>query len=72
MRSKWARTRENIQVNDVVLIADDDAPRGKWPLGLVVEVETSPDGLVRAAKVRTNDKVKRRPINKLVFLEHHG
>ena len=47
-------------------------PRGKWPLGLVVEVETSPDGLVRAAKVRTNDKVKRRPINKLVFLEHHS
>ena len=71
VRSKWARARENIQVNDVVLVADDEAPRGKWPLGLVVEVETSPDGLVRAAKVRTNNKVKRRPINKLVFLEHH-
>ena len=26
VRSKWARTRENIQVNDGVLIADDDAP----------------------------------------------
>ena len=71
VRSKWTRTKENIQVNDVVLVADEDVPRGKWPLGLVVEVETSPDGLVRAAKVRTNDKVKRRPINKLVFLEHH-
>ena len=71
MRSKWTRTKENIQVNDVVLVADEDVPREKWPLGLVVEVETSPDGLVRAAKVRTNDKVKRRPINKLVILEHH-
>ena len=71
VRSKWARTKENIRINDVVLVADDDAPRGKWPLGIVVEVETSSDGLVRSAKVRTNNKVKRRPINKLVFLEHH-
>jgi hypothetical protein len=52
-------------------MAEDDLPRGQWPLGIVVELEYSADGLVRAASVRSGNKVKRRPVNKLVFLEHH-
>jgi hypothetical protein len=62
---------ENLKVNDVVLVADEDTARGQWPLGLVTAIEHSSDGLVRAATVRCKDKEKRRPIHKLVFLEHH-
>ena len=64
--------KENLKVNDIVLVADEDTQRGKWPLGIITDVEVSPDGLVRAALVRFNGKEKRRPINKLVFLEHHS
>ena len=71
-RTKWTTVKENLQVNDVVLVADEDTPRGKWPLGIITDVELSSDGLVRAALVRVNGKEKRRPISKLVFLEHHS
>ena len=71
-RTKWTSVKENLKVNDIVLVADEDTPRGKWPLGIITDVELSSDGLVRAAVVRVNGKEKRRPINKLVFLEHHS
>ena len=70
-RSKWTSAKDNLVVNDVVLVMDDDSPRGQWPLGLVVNVEKSNDGLVRAAEVRAKGKIKRRPVTKLVFLERH-
>ena len=70
-RSKWATVQDNIKINDVVLVIDEDSPRGQWPLGLVLSVEKASDGLVRAAEVRCNGKKKRRPITKLVFLERH-
>ena len=59
-------------MNDIVLVADEETTRGKWPLGIITAVEQSADGLVRAAIVRVNGKEKRRPINKLVFLERHS
>ena len=71
VRSKWSTTKENLRVNNIVLVADYDTPRGQWPLGIIVEVKLSSDNLVRAATVRCNGKEKRRPIHKLVFLEHH-
>ena len=39
--------------------------------GVVINAEQSFDGLVRAADVRFNGKIKRRPVTKLVFLERH-
>ena len=71
VRRKWTTEKENLKRGDVVLVAEEDTARGKWPLGVVTGVEVSADGLVRAATVRTNDKEKRRPIHKLVLLERH-
>ena len=70
-RSKWSTVKDNIKVDDVVLVVEDDSARGQWPLGLVVKTEQSTDGLVRAAEVRFNGKTKRRPVTKLVLLERH-
>jgi hypothetical protein len=39
------------------LLADDNYPRGSWPLALVVETYAGADGLVRVAKVRTSSTV---------------
>ena len=40
-RQKWQVQQKNFAVDDVVLVYDEHTPRGKWPLGRVVE--TYPD-----------------------------
>ena len=71
VRQKWQDKKDSLQVNDVVLVAEEDLPRGQWPLGIVQSVEKSADDLVRAATVKVKNSVKRRAINKLVLLERH-
>ncbi|KAI8503729.1 hypothetical protein Bbelb_187000 [Branchiostoma belcheri] len=47
-----------------VLEEDENTPRGRWPLGRVIEVTCSSDGLVRRAKVKTQCSVLERPVVK--------
>ena len=68
-RNKWQREQRNVKVGDVVLIMDENTPRGIWPMGQVVEVNEGRDGLVRSARVRTKSTELVRPITKLVVLE---
>ena len=70
-RQKWVKERPPLRVGDIVLVMDDDAKRGRWPLGLVVETVVSQDGIIRSVKVKTGDNIKLRPADRLVFLEHH-
>jgi hypothetical protein len=67
--SKWQEQYRNVQINDIVLLVDENMPRGLWPIGVVTEVKQSEDGLVRSAKVKTQASELVRPINKLVWLE---
>ena len=67
-RKKWTKTEPNLQVGDVVVIMDDDAPRSQWPLGRVVEAHESADGLVRTATLRSRGSLYDRPIHRLVRL----
>ena len=80
-RSKWNTERVNLQVGDVVIIRDDNAPRNQWLLGRVEETIASDDDLVRQAKVglatkwidRKGQRMEEprfleRPISKLVLL----
>ncbi|KAK0140261.1 TBC1 domain family member 8 [Merluccius polli] len=46
-RQKWTNTRRNFNINDVVVIVDETAPRNSWPLGRVVKTLPGPKGLVR-------------------------
>ena len=68
-RSKWHKPRDNLQLNDVVLVVDENASRGQWPLGRVMEVYPDKRGVVRFVDVRMGKSVKRRPIHKLCLLE---
>ena len=52
--------RRNLEVGDLVLLADKSFPRGKWPLGQVVEVMPSRDGLVRTVRVKMSCTVATR------------
>ena len=69
-RQKWQRPRRNVQVGDLVLVVDQDLPRGKWHLGRIVMVIHGKDGLMRTVDVKTGPSSSLlRPIQKLCLLE---
>ena len=68
-RQKWQRVKDNISVNDVMLVMDVSVPRAQWPLGVVTEVIKGRDGLVRSIKMKSRNKIIVRPLSKVVFLE---
>ena len=53
----------------MVLIVDDDVPRGQWPLGRVLGVKHSADGLVRTVKLKVRGTTFERPVTKLVKIQ---
>ena len=69
-RRKWQTEARNLQVDDVVLIVESDAPRGLWPLARVTEVLPGPDGRVRTVRlITTTGATFTRPATKVPLLE---
>ena len=52
-RLKHLGNQSDIAVGDVMLVKDDERNRGKWKMGIVVEVITGRDGIARAARIKT-------------------
>ena len=71
-RSRWRTPMVDIKVNDLVLVAESNLPRGLWPLAIVEEVFKGRDGRVRSATVRTRAGSFKRPVVRLVRLEVDG
>ena len=67
-RQKWFRPQRNFNVGDIVLIVDERAPRGSWPLGRIVKVMSDRLGKVRRVLVKTQTNVLERPIHKLCLI----
>lgn len=67
-RHKLSSIRRHLKEDDLVLIVEENSPRGQWPLGRVVEVYQAKDGYVRSAKIKTRTGYLTRPITKLYFL----
>lgn len=65
---KWLADRANLQVGDIVLVADKKTPRGEFPRGRVVEVMPGPDGVVRVVRVKTQTGVYTRAVAKLCLI----
>jgi Family of unknown function (DUF5641) len=65
IRSKWTKSNANIQVGDVVRIADEGFSRGRRPMGRVTGVSPGADAVVRVAMVRTAHGLLKRPVTKL-------
>ena len=72
IRPKWHQEKRNIQVGDVVLVADHLLARSEWPLGRVEETYAGADQQVRTVKVRMNGSEVIRPISKICLLEDSG
>ncbi|XP_041470151.1 uncharacterized protein LOC121419759 [Lytechinus variegatus] len=67
-RQRWEQPERNLDVGDVVLIADGTLPRGCWLMGRVCEIHPDKHGRVRSAKVKTATSMLTRPITKLCLL----
>lgn len=70
-RSKWPNIQRNLRRGDLVLVVDDNVPRGQWRLGRVMAPIASADGLIRSAEVLTKSGTCVRPVGKLALLEAH-
>ena len=73
-RRKWTRKNRNVQVGDLVLIVDQNAPRGTWLTGTVSRLLPAKSSLplkqqvVRTVWVKTATGEFRRPVVKLCLL----
>ncbi len=67
-RQKWVLPQRNIQVGDIILIVDEQAPRNTWQMGKVIKVMPDKNGLVRQVQVRTKSTTLVRPVSKLCLL----
>ena len=72
LRSKWTEQKEQININDLVLIKETNVKRGQWPLGRVVEVHPGDDGVIRVVTVQTANGRFKRPTVKIIRLENDG
>ena len=63
-----SRSKPNLSVGDVVVVVDESVPRGQWPLGRVLRVKHSADGLVRSVELQVRGTTLQRPVTKLVKL----
>lgn len=52
-RRKWTYSKEDIKVDDVVLLKDSDTVRYEWPMAVVQRTFPSKDGHVRKVELRT-------------------
>eukprot|EP00057_Strongylocentrotus_purpuratus_P028999 XP_011683473.1 PREDICTED: uncharacterized protein LOC100891682 [Strongylocentrotus purpuratus] len=67
-REKWVASRRNVQVGDVVLVVNNNAPRNLWQLGRVLKTMPDKGGFVRSVEVKTKNSVLVRPISKLCLV----
>ena len=68
-RNKWDKLEENLKIGDLVLITEENTPRGLWPLGRIVDVKLGRDQMVHSVMIKTRSNELVRPITKVVLLE---
>ena len=59
---------DRLKVGDIVLV-DNGEHRYNWPLGKIMEIKYSSDGIARTFNVKIKNKIYRRGLNKLYLLE---
>ena len=67
-RDKWTKDESCLNINDLVLLAEDNTLPLQWVLGRVTNLIPGSDGIVRVVDVKTSRGVLRRPVVKLRVL----
>ena len=68
-RLKYGNSKNPLSVGDVLIFKSEEPNQNCWPLGIVEKLIAGRDGVVRAAKVRTQKTVLERAIQHLYPLE---
>ncbi|KAK6186774.1 hypothetical protein SNE40_006050 [Patella caerulea] len=71
IRHRWKINKSQPSINDLVLVVDDNQPRGKWEMGRILQLFPGDDGLVRSIKVQTTNGIYVRPSAKICILEEN-
>ena len=66
---KWRQEQRSLQIGDLVLLIEDNVPRGLWPLARVTRVYPGADGRVRSLELRCRQRLMQRPASKVCLLE---
>jgi hypothetical protein len=69
VRRKWLHERRSLRAGDVVMIVDNNAPRGSWPLARVIEAIPGRDDCVRSVRLKTTTGELVRPASCICLLE---
>ncbi|XP_060771343.1 uncharacterized protein LOC132882106 [Neoarius graeffei] len=71
-RQKWTVSRRNLQVGDLVLLKDKQAPRNSWPMARVTATFPGKDSHVRKIEIKVSDqgsvKTFMRPVTEVILL----
>jgi len=68
-QKKWHMDRRNVQINEIVIVAEHNAIRGKWKMGRIIQLYPGPDRKVRNVKVKTSTGEYSRPITKIAVIQ---
>ena len=69
---KWLELRKELTIGDLVILETESTPRMAWPLGIIVDIQKSEDGLIRTVDVKTAKGLTKRDIRKVYVLEGSG
>ncbi|XP_030227414.1 uncharacterized protein LOC115554725 isoform X3 [Gadus morhua] len=67
-RQKWNKVHRNFTVGDIVLVVEESAPRGAWPIGRITDTMADSKGCVRRVRVKTQTNELEKPITKICLL----
>ena len=68
-RQKWTKPMRSYMTGDLVVVMDQNAPRGSWILGKVIKTYPDKKGFVRSVQLKTKTGHLERPISKLFLLQ---
>ncbi|XP_055308307.1 uncharacterized protein LOC129572386 [Sitodiplosis mosellana] len=68
VRNKWLNPKENIQINDIVVVCEDNMPPAQWRLGRITATHPGADGLVRNLTIHTATGSIKRAIQRVCKL----
>lgn len=67
-RPKWHAAKENLKLDDVVIIKNDQLPPNQWQIGKIIAVHPGDDQLVRVVTVQTSTGDYKRCVSKICRL----
>ena len=66
------KSKDNtLNIGDVMLIKGDEKNRAKWKMGIVTELISGRDDVIRGAKLKTNNGILERAVQHLYPMELH-